>query len=98
MPKLRMRLTCCTVILFFVFTKVYTQGSLCPPNIDFKYGDFSNWECKTGIVQGLSGVNTITWFGNSPDPNRHFIIPVNSTDRDQFGNFPINCPGTTTPS
>lgn len=98
MPKLVMRLTYCTIVLLLVFTKVYTQGSLCPPNVDFKFGNFTNWECKSGTVQGLTGVNTITWFGDFPDPSRHFIIPTNSTERDQFGNFPVNCPGSTTPS
>jgi gliding motility-associated-like protein len=98
MPKHLMRLTYCTIILLFLSVTGYTQASLCPPNIDFKKGDFSNWECRSGIVQGVSGVNTVTWTSNFPDPTRHRIIPTTSKDRDQFGDFPVQCPGAATPS
>lgn len=25
----------------------------CPPNFDFEEGNFNNWRCDTGVVQGL---------------------------------------------
>ena len=93
-----MRLAYCTIFLLLIYTQISAQGSLCPANIDFKMGNFTNWECRTGIVQGFSGVNTITWAGYSPDPSRHQIIPTNSPEKDKYGNFPVQCPNTTTPS
>lgn len=44
----------------------------CPPNIDFEEGDFNNWRCDTGFVQGVNGFDPITGqqfvsvFGQSP--------------------------------
>jgi gliding motility-associated-like protein len=98
MPKLFTRLKWCAFFLFFIHTKVYTQASLCPPNIDFKLGNFTNWECLSGVVTGMAGVNTITWLGSVPDPSRHQIIPTTSQEVDQYGNFPIHCPNAATPS
>ena len=44
----------------------------CPPNIDFEEGNFNNWRCDTGFVQGVNGFDPITGqqfisvFGQSP--------------------------------
>jgi len=96
MPKHHMRFTCCTFLFLFLYTIGYAQ--LCPPNIDFKMGDFTNWECRGGTVQVASGANTVTWNTFFPDAGRHLIIPTTNKDRDPYGNFPIQCPGAATPS
>lgn len=95
MPKHLMRYTC-TIIFLFLCMMGYAQ--LCPPNIDFKMGDFTNWECRGGTVQVASGANTVTWNTFFPDAGRHLIIPTTNKDRDPYGNFPIHCPGAATPS
>ena len=92
------KFTFCFLAILFVSNKGFGQVSLCPPNIDFKLGDFTNWECLSGVVSGVGGVNTVTWLTQGPDASRHNIIPVTSTNRDAFGNFPVQCPGSTTPS
>lgn len=96
--KLLRKLRFCLLAFLLLCNKSFGQVSLCPPNIDFKMGNFTNWECLSGTVSGIGGVNTITWIFSGPDPNRHQIIPVNSQQRDQYGNFPVHSPNATTPS
>lgn len=95
-----MRRLLLTILLAFVFiaksADSYAQGSLCPPNIDFKNGNFENWQCLGGTVAIVGGVNTATWNHFLPDPSRHLIIPPTSQDLDEFGGFPMHCPGSST--
>ena len=65
----------------------YCQGSLCPPNIDFENGNLSNWECKTGRVESIAGVNTVTWESSGVNPLNHHIIPRATAGLDPYGNF-----------
>jgi gliding motility-associated-like protein len=81
-----------TTCLCIGFTTVRSQAGLCPPNIDFEKGDFTNWQCRTGIVGVENGVNNIEWSGAIQIPGRHDLIPGNSAVVDQFGLFPISCP------
>src|SRR5437868_14980498 len=84
---------CATVLLCISFLTVRSQLNICPPNLDFEQGDFTNWECKTGSCSASTGTNVITWTGCcAPVPNRHEIIPGNSAAVDQYGLFPIVCP------
>ena len=69
-----------------------SQGVNCPPNIDFEMGDFTNWECRVGVVTSSPGSNMITWAYNGQTFNRHTIIPASSTDVDRLGLFPQSCP------
>ncbi len=63
----------------------------CPTNIDFELGNFSNWECFTGLITSNTGV--VNMNGAAPPVvNRHTIIPSTSTVNDIYGGFPIKCP------
>jgi gliding motility-associated-like protein len=81
----------CILLAGFLPMSAFSQA-LCPPNLDFEQGDFSNWECRTGVVSGANNSNQITWLGVGEMFNRHTIIPANSGNLDPFGLFPENCP------
>jgi gliding motility-associated-like protein len=81
---------CCTLLMAMGAVTGYTQ--LCPPNLDFEKGDFSNWQCRTGTVAAVGGTNVITWTGTFETTGRHTIIPAASSGMDPFGNFPESCP------
>lgn len=66
---------------------VFCQGSQCPSNIDFETGGLGNWECKTGRVESIAGVNTVTWEGSGVNPLNHRIIPRATAGLDPYGNF-----------
>ncbi len=68
------------------------QPSVCPPNIDFEKGDLANWQCLTGKVESIAGINTVTWTGFSQRPDNHQVYSNTSPDRDIFGGFPVSCP------
>jgi gliding motility-associated-like protein len=80
------------LILAFIAGTTNAQPVLCPPNLDFENGDFSNWVCRTGSVSGAGGQNTITWLGTGQVFNRHTIIPASDVSVDPYGNFPVSCP------
>lgn len=67
------------------------QTGLCPPNLDFEMGDYTNWTCQTGVANLVGGVNTITWTATGPNPTLHRMIAAPG-GRDFFGNFPELCP------
>lgn len=88
---------------FFLFALLFTTSkniqAQCPPNIDFEFGNFTNWECWVGHTFDLGGKNAIIW--DAPGlpvnpalyPNRfqmYSSFPGNG--RDVFGHFPVNCP------
>src|SRR5688500_20095530 len=80
-------------IIFLAFTAVNanSQSGLCPPNLDFEFGNFDNWECRTGRVLAADG-NSISWSAIGQDPSRHAIITAGTTELDPFGLFPVVCP------
>src|SRR5918993_202401 len=82
------------VFIFCITEKSSAQSSICPPNIDFRSGNFDNWECRGGIVAVLGGINTPYWNHFLPDPARHQLIPPTNTERDKFGGFPKRSPIT----
>jgi gliding motility-associated-like protein len=81
-----------TILSLFLLTTTSRSQALCPPNLDFENGDFSNWECRIGSVSGAGGVNTVNWFGIGEVPGRHTIIPANANSQDPYGLFPQSCP------
>jgi len=76
-------------VLIFPFGQVKSQAGLCPPNLDFEMGNFTNWECQAGIVDP-SG--TLIMTPTPPLPFRHTIISSATAGRDPYGNFPELCP------
>lgn len=77
----------------FILNSAVAQNIVCPPNIDFEYGNFSGWECRTGVVNlDANGQNNLQLTTIGVLPNRHTIIPVSSTGLDPYGGFPQHCP------
>lgn len=71
----------------------FAQAGLCPPNMDFEQGDFTNWICRAGTVSQVAGVNTINWTSvGAPVANLHTIIDAASAGTDPYGGFPQSCP------
>ena len=75
----------------------FTATAQCPANIDFEFGDFTNWQCWTGnVLDSVSGTkhfNVMHLLPSPPTAGRHTMLsqfPGNG--RDQYGNFPQNCP------
>lgn len=62
----------------------------CPPNIDFEFGDFTNWQCWAGTLVSPSN---LTLNPSPPLPNRHVMYSsVPGNGQDPYGFFPVNCP------
>ena len=66
----------------------------CPDNLDFEFGNFTNWQCYIGSVDSVGTTNVITVNPSPPTVNRHTIIPraVPVSLLDPFGLFPTNPP------
>ncbi len=81
----------CLIFLFIFYHK--GAGQLCPPNLDFETGNFSNWECKYGNARiGFNGENAIVWEGTGILATRHSIIDAANQELDEYGYFPQACP------
>lgn len=80
------------LIICQVAVTAKAQFPACPPNIDFEAGNFSNWECRTGRVESIGGVNRITWEGMNELPENHKIIPSATAGIDIFGGFSRHLP------
>ena len=86
---------CKKIYLLFailVSSMVGFAQSSCPPNLDFEFGDFSSWVCKTGNVYVSGGQNTLNLSTTGVTFNRHTIIPYTDTSKDIYGGFPVLCP------
>lgn len=69
------------------------QAGVCPENIGFEYGDFTNWNCFIGDVAAVGTTNVISVNPSPPVPNRHVIYAAaNPSPIDPYGLFPINPP------
>lgn len=96
-----MRIILITLILFCFCKSSHTQDrpwptivsptqrltATCPPNIDFEYGDFSNWSCFIGTTFILSGQNNLTLSSSLPLPRRHVL--ENNNILDPYGQFSV---------
>jgi len=78
-------------LLYFGAIKAGAQANYCPPpNIGFESGDFSNWSCDTGRIDGAGNINVVAsqpvydWFAMI---DKSYYPQV-----DPFGNFPTLCP------
>lgn len=90
-----------TAVLSSFSTKLYAQM---PPNLDFGYGNFTNWTCWVGYASPgtaatgpvfSGGSITAPIGGNPPGPtivgkSRHAI--TTGSDSDLYGGFPIVSP------
>jgi gliding motility-associated-like protein len=88
-----MKLKTAYLLLFVCLLCQHLCAQICPPNIDFELGDFSNWECSIGNTTVRGGQNVITLNPSPPIPGRHEIITNRSAAQmDFYGNFPTLCP------
>ncbi|MFI5221680.1 MAG: gliding motility-associated C-terminal domain-containing protein [Bacteroidia bacterium] len=71
----------------FFLNGTIAQTVFCPPNVDFEYGNFSNWYLYTGFC---CPINTNILSG--PVTNRHTLTNI-STPIDAYGGFPAVAPG-----
>ena len=79
-----------TFVCLFSFQS-YSQ--ICPPNIDFENGNFTNWICYTGSVSAAGGTNTMSLSpSGAPTPNQHTMYSAPTNEVDYFGGFPVLCP------
>jgi gliding motility-associated-like protein len=89
---------CCYFKLIILSLVLSTAGNataqnICPDNIDFEAGTFTNWECFTGFATTVNGQNIISLNPVAPVSNRHSMLGVvTSGNMDIYGNFPVNCP------
>lgn len=68
-------------------------GQSCPPNIDYEFGNFSNWQVYAGDVASNNGNNIISVALTAPINGRHNIITAaTSPALDFYGKFPKLCP------
>ncbi|MFM7711090.1 MAG: WG repeat-containing protein, partial [Ferruginibacter sp.] len=85
--------TSSTVVSARSGTPVNHAAVICPPNLDFEQGNFTNWQCYTGSADTVGNVNVINVVPSNPVNNRHRIITrANPSAIDFFGLFPTNPP------
>ncbi len=82
-----------------------SAGQTCPPNIDYEWGDFTNWQTNIGTVDTIINLtdtfNIIdlpasTWLFNAntpPFPQRQVLMDRNLNGIDYYGQFPVNPQG-----
>ena len=84
------------LLLIFACTTGGSEASaqICPPNIDFENGSFSNWKAYRGGVSAATGSNVISLFETQPATGNLEIFSraSNATVTDYFGDFPVVCP------
>ncbi|MBK5272634.1 MAG: hypothetical protein JJE22_16660, partial [Bacteroidia bacterium] len=81
----------CFIVFVLAINDSHAQGIICPPNLDFENGDFTNWECSQGYVVNNNGVNEVSLTNSGPG-SVHTIIPANNQELDEYGFFPKSCP------
>lgn len=87
------------LLLFMAFSaslllslSLKAQNGSCPPNLDFEMGDFTNWQCRIG---SLNGDGSINWQApGGPVPNRQTMMFIGNAGTDQYGGFPQLNPNT----
>jgi gliding motility-associated-like protein len=88
-------LRCLSISLLFIFLSIKSTAQFnagnCPNNIDFEFGDFTNWTFGSGTTNAGP---TYAWSGTAQLFGIHNIIPAatNAGVLDPYGNFPIVCP------
>jgi len=81
----------CFLVFSLKIIDTHSQGMLCPPNLDFERGDFSNWACSEGTVMSTGTDNVVDLSPVNPD-SVHRIIPASNRELDEYGFFPKSCP------
>lgn len=82
----------CVLVIGNISNTAKAQGGLCPDNLDFEQGNFTNWLCQAGTVSAPGNVNTVFLSPTAPIPGRHTIISKATAGVDPYGNFSEICP------
>jgi gliding motility-associated-like protein len=88
------RFVSATIALIFLFSlNAKGQAVVCPPNIDFSFGLFTNWYCWTGASSPgvTSPVFASPVFTGAPVTGRHLITSGSGVD--PYGLFSVVAPG-----
>ena len=95
MKKFYGRLKQCLYCLLLVLAtqNVFAQP-VCPPNIDFEFGNFSNWQLFAGSTTASGGLNYINVSPSAQILGRHTLVPNTppTTPTDPFGGFSMGAP------
>ncbi len=68
-------------------------ASVCPVNLNFESGNFTNWTCYLGHVDSVGNTNVITVTPSPPTAGRHTLYArATPSLLDAYGLFPINPP------
>jgi gliding motility-associated-like protein len=70
------------------------RAQVCPPNLDFEMGNFSNWECYTGYTAVFATENVMHLNpSGGPVSGRHTMYSrFDPPQVDPYGGFPVVCP------
>ncbi|MEY4877306.1 MAG: hypothetical protein RL708_2456, partial [Bacteroidota bacterium] len=84
----------CLVLFFSVSNKSYAQ---CPPNIDFEYGNFTNWDYGYGNINSqYPAFNVLPFTLRDTTPITPLKVEIktnlSSPSTDPYGGFPVLCP------
>ncbi|MBS1772365.1 MAG: gliding motility-associated C-terminal domain-containing protein [Bacteroidetes bacterium] len=81
-----------TLLLTFILLRIFEAyaQTVCPPNIDFEQGNFTNWTPYTGTCCPIN----VSQVG-APVSNRHELKSIVSTpSTDPYGGFPVIAPSS----
>lgn len=77
----------CSAAIAVLWCCGQTNAQLCPPNLNFSMGDFSNWACGRGKPVGVGNTLTHQWADEVQDPTRHRLIRRDTAKTDYYGGF-----------
>lgn len=82
------------ITLLLQSASVALMAQVCPPNIDFEQGNFSNWKAYAGSVSAATGSHVFSLFESGASPGQHemYTRTQHSQLVDPYGNFPVICP------
>ena len=82
------------ITLLLLSASVELRAQVCPVNIDFEKGNFSNWKAYTGNVSAATGSHVFSLFETNASPGQHemYSRALHSQLADPFGSFPVICP------
>ncbi|MFN9710450.1 MAG: hypothetical protein ACK55K_03485, partial [Bacteroidota bacterium] len=91
---------CATVAVGQIKARIKQGTASCPPNLDYEFGNFINWETNTGKVTTdvTRQVNILTqdlspWSAGAGLASRHELMNRQALPAvDKYGGFPVNPP------
>ena len=59
------------ITLQLLTASVLLKAQVCPSNIDFERGNFSNWKAYSGGVSAATGTHVFSLVETGPSPGQH---------------------------